>query len=91
MDGYWQTRPSKEVKLGILADWMDQLEDWHIDQIHAALREWRVVNPSKKPNPDHIKAILKGKRGAAYVAQRDGKAFDQLFAVTRPALLGVSQ
>lgn len=74
LDGYWQTRPSDVVKAGILADWMDEMQDWHLDQITAALKEWRNSNPSRKPNPGHICAILKRRRGMVYAggtAERD--------------------
>lgn len=91
LDGYWQTRPDFEMKAAILADWMDELEDWHVDQVRWALRHWRSVNPSKKPNPAHIVAILKGERGKSYVAMRDGKPVQQLFAVDRPLMLEAAQ
>lgn len=83
LDGYWQSRPSDLVKAGILADWMDTLEDWHVDQIRFALRKWRDMNPSKKPNPSHILAILKGERGKTWVAQREGREADPVFAIGR--------
>lgn len=91
LDGYWQNRPSDAVKIGILADWMDQLEDWHVDQIVTALREWRDSFPSRKPNPSHISAMLKDKRGKAYVNGRDGRLVDPMFAISRPALLEAAQ
>lgn len=91
LDGYWQNRPGDQMKAAILADWMDELEDWHIDQIRWALRRWRSLNPSKKPNPAHIAAILKCERGRAYVAQRDGGKAEQLFAVDRPLLLEAAE
>ena len=84
LDGYWQNRPGDKMRVAILADWMDELEDWHVDQIRWALRHWRSLHPSKKPNPGHIVATLKAKRGQAYVAQRDGGSVDNLFSVSRP-------
>lgn len=59
MDGYWQSSPPPQIKAGILADWMDALEDWKQETIVAALRKWRNDNPSKRPNPGHILAMLK--------------------------------
>jgi len=90
LDGYWQSRPSDVVKVGILADWMDELEDWSIDQIRWALRKWRSLNASKKPNPGHISQVLKGERGKAFVAQRDGRKPESLFAIDRPLMLGAA-
>lgn len=87
LEGYWQSRPEFAIKAGILADWMDELEDWHLDQIRWALRKWRSLNPSKKPNPAHISGMLKGERGRAYVAERDGQLHEALFSVNRPLLL----
>ena len=79
------------MKAAILADWMDELEDWHIDQIRDALRKWRRLNASKKPNPAHILGILKGSRGKAYVAQRDGRQVDPLWAIDRPLMLEAAE
>ncbi|MGB1215960.1 MAG: hypothetical protein ACPG4X_21515 [Pikeienuella sp.] len=70
LDGYWDKRPPEHVKAGIMADWADSLEDWTPEQILFALRKWRGENPSKKPNPGHITAILKDMRGRAEVNRR---------------------
>ena len=84
LDGYWQTMPGPKMKSAILADWMDELEDWHIDQIRWALRKWRNDSPSKKPNPGHIVGLLKRERGQAHV---DGPSRAKpLFAINRPQL-----
>lgn len=63
MDGYWDKQPPDHVKAGIMADWADALEDWTQEQILYALRKWRDDFPNKKPNPGHIKALLKRLRG----------------------------
>ena len=65
MDGYWDKHPPAHVKAGIMADWADSLEDWTQEQILYALRKWRDQFPSKKPNPGHIKGMLKETRGRA--------------------------
>ncbi|MEO0569892.1 MAG: hypothetical protein AAF066_19345 [Pseudomonadota bacterium] len=83
LDGYWKDRPSPQMRAAIFADWMDTLEDWHTDQIRHCLRRWRELNPNKKPNPGHILGMLKGERGKAYVAQRDGGDFNRVFSVNR--------
>ena len=88
LDGYWQNHPSDMVKAGIMADWMDELEDWSIEQIRFGLRKWRNDNPSKKPNPSHISTILKKERGQAWVAQKNGKAPMEIFAIG-PRLVAV--
>jgi hypothetical protein len=64
--------PPPDIKAGILADWADTLEDWSHEQVVYGLRKWRNENPSKKPNPGHVLAILKQARGAkvARTAQR---------------------
>lgn len=81
LDGYWHNRPDQAVKALILADWMDELEDWTLDQIRFGLRKWRDLNASKKPNPAHISLLLKHERGLAYVAQREGKPARALFEI----------
>jgi hypothetical protein len=69
LDGYWDSRPPDHIKAGILADWSDALQDWTGEQVLWALRKWRNDNPSKKPNPGHILAICKAKRGARVAAE----------------------
>ena len=61
--------------------------DWHIDQIVAAFKEWRGMNPSKKPNPGHIVQILKYRRGRVYADRSSSK--DPVFALDRPAVLSL--
>ena len=62
---YWNDRLDPAIETAILADWADELEDWPVDQIRWALREHRRNNPSRKPNPAHILAVLKDRRGRA--------------------------
>ena len=83
LDGYWQKQPSEKMRIAILADWMDALEDWHVDQVREALRSWRSEFPSKKPNPGHIEKILKERRGRVH-AFGDDK--DPIFAINRGPL-----
>ena len=49
---------SEALRTEILTDWCDELEDWPVDSVKAALRIWRRDNPSKKPNPGHIVQLL---------------------------------
>jgi hypothetical protein len=72
LDGYWKELPGKALKAGIMADWMDELQDWSHENVVYGLRKWRNENPSRKPNPGHVLAILKQARGAkvARAAQR---------------------
>lgn len=69
LQGYWQAALSPQMKAAVLADWADELEDWPLDQIRWALREWRRCNPNRKPNPGHVSAILKHERGKKYAAR----------------------
>lgn len=74
------------MKAAILADWMDELEDWTTEQIRHCLRRWRELNPNKKPNPGHILGMLKGERGRAHVEERDtGRARNHVFSVSGDA------
>lgn len=69
LDGYWRDEMGEAKRALILADWADELENWPVDSIKAALRQWRRENPSKKPNPGHILQILKKAWGERHVAQ----------------------
>ena len=71
LDGYWQNDLSQRKRDLILMDWCDELEEWPVESVKAALRNWRRDNPSKKPNPGHILQILNrawGERNAPIVA-----------------------
>ena len=56
--GYWQPKEAEELRAAILRDWCDELENFDAKSVRAALRQWRQENPSKRPNPGHILAIL---------------------------------
>lgn len=67
--GYWQMKLDPRLNAAVLADWADELEDWHVEQIRWALRHWRREHPRIRPNPGDILAILKEKRGRAEAAR----------------------
>lgn len=69
LDGYWQADMSQKKRDLILMDWCDELEEWPVESVKAALRQWRQENPSKKPNPGHILQILKRAWGERNVEQ----------------------
>ncbi|WP_377758852.1 hypothetical protein [Paracoccus angustae] len=69
LQGYWQEQLAPELKAAVLADWADELEDWHLEQVRWGLREWRRENPRRKPNPGDIVAVLKKRRGEEYAAR----------------------
>lgn len=56
--GYWQPSEAEELRAAVLRDWCDELENFDAKSVRAALRQWRQENPSKRPNPGHILAIL---------------------------------
>ena len=69
LQGYWQEMIAPEMKAAIMADWADELEDWPVDQIRWALREWRRENSRRKPNPGDIVGVLKARRGEEFAKQ----------------------
>lgn len=86
-NGYWQDLiMSEEVKTLILADWADELQDWSMDRIRAALIAWRDDNPRRKPTPGDIKTILRAEWGRekAPEVRRLREAVDQPQALDRP-------
>lgn len=69
LQGYWQVELAPQMKAAVLADWADELEDWELEQVRWALREWRRENPRRKPNAGDVLAILKAERGKAEMAR----------------------
>lgn len=70
LHGYWRDDMPDAMRAAVLADWCDEMEEWPVESVRAALRKHRREKPSTKPNPGHILAILKeswGKRNAAQV------------------------
>lgn len=59
LEGYWQSDLSQAKRNLTLLDWCDELEEWPVDSIKTAFRQWRRENPNKKPNPGHILEILR--------------------------------
>lgn len=66
MTAYWDRRLDPLVKAGALAWWADELEDWSVDQVRWALRQWCRDEPRIPPNAGHILALLKRRRGEAH-------------------------
>lgn len=60
---------SEEVKTLILEDWANQLENWSMDRIWAALTNWRDANPRRRPNPSDIKLMLSAEWGREKAAE----------------------
>lgn len=78
--GYWQPNEAEELRAAILRDWCDDLENFDAKSIRAALRQWRQENPSKRPNPGHILAILNaawGRKNAEQVRAALAAPVDQ--------------
>ena len=69
LDGYWRDDMSDAKRSLILADWADEMEEWPVDSVKTALRQWRRDNPGKKPNPGHVVGILKRAWGDRNVHQ----------------------
>lgn len=67
---YWRPDEPKHVRAGVLADFADALEDWPIDQVRWGLRQWRTDNPTRRPHPEQVAALLKAKRGREIVKRR---------------------
>ena len=67
---YFTPDLSPEEFAASIANWCDALEEWHINQIREAFNEHRDTRPDKRPNPGHIQAILKRKRGEEFARRR---------------------
>lgn len=89
LQGYWQEQIAPQMKAAIMADWADELEDWPVDQIRWALREWRRENSRRKPNPGDIVTVLKKRRGEEFARKAAAlpKPADTPVVVTEEARL----
>lgn len=71
---YWTAQPDPEVDALEVASWVEELQDWSIDEIRAGFSAWVRDNPSKRPNRGHISQLLKRARGKAWVEQKSRHA-----------------
>lgn len=74
LSAYFQASETEEVRSGQLAWWMDELQDWALEQVVWGLRKWNADNPNKRPTPGHITGLLKAERGRAHVAKKKAEA-----------------
>lgn len=65
---YWTAKPDPEVDALEVTGWVEELEDWSIDEIRAGFAAWVNDNPNKRPNRGHISQLLKQARGKAWAA-----------------------
>lgn len=55
---YWKQEPSLPVKIEMMRDWQEGLEDFHEEEIRAAFREHLANNTKIRPNVAFIRKIL---------------------------------
>lgn len=54
----------------LIADWMDALQDYPLDEVQAACREWVKSNPRKMPNEGDILSKIQRRRNEAWQARK---------------------
>lgn len=69
LHAYWREDVEPMVSAGVLSWWMDELEDWSVDQVRWALRKWCRDQPGRRANVGHILGLLKQRRGEAYAGR----------------------
>ena len=61
LNHYWQREPVEAVKIQMMVDWMDTLDQFTPDEIKGACAEW-LATQSRKPNPADIRTMIVGRR-----------------------------
>lgn len=59
LDGYWNSRPSDAVRVQIVSDWMDALQDFAPEEIDAACKAYlRGPDRARKPKTGDIVDLM---------------------------------
>jgi hypothetical protein len=69
LSAYFKPSEDAAIVAGQIAWWCDELEDWTLEQIVWALRQWNRDNPRLRPTPGDIVAVCKKARGRKVAAQ----------------------
>jgi hypothetical protein len=67
LSAYFKPSEDAGIIAGQMAWWCDELQDWTLEQVVWALRQWNRDNPRLRPTPGDILSILlvtRGKREA---------------------------
>ena len=92
--GYWQDdKMPPRLRTAVLADWADELEEWPVDRVRAALRYWRRESPRLRPNPGDIARLLRERDNQrtmatwrAQVAEAERRAAAEVLTNTPPPM-----
>lgn len=69
LSAYFQPNEPEEVRAAQLSWWADELQDWHLEQVVWALRQWNRDYPRLRPTAGDIVKILKNARGRKHAEQ----------------------
>lgn len=72
LDGYFRPDMGEARRAMLLARWCDELQDWPVEAIRAAMAKWCRESPRVRPNYGDILQLLKaawGERNAEKVRQ----------------------
>ena len=72
LDGYFRPDMGEARRAMLLARWCDELQDWPVEAIRAAMAKWCRESPRVRPNYGDILQLLKaawGERNADKVRQ----------------------
>lgn len=61
----------------LIVDWMDALQDYPLDEVKAACREWVIAKPRKMPNEGDIVGLIQAARRKFVEARRGPAQPDQ--------------
>lgn len=63
LDGYFRPDMGEGRRSMILARWCDELQDWPVEAIRAAMAKWCRENPRTRPNYGDILQLLRAAWG----------------------------
>lgn len=69
LDGYFRPDMGEARRAMILSRWCDELQDWPVSAIRAAMAKWCRESPRIRPNYGDILQLLRAAWGEKHAAQ----------------------
>lgn len=66
----WERDRGSAAHDRLVADWMDALQDYPLEEVQAACRDWVRLSPRKMPNEGDILGLISKARHAAWLERK---------------------